>query len=880
MKTLKPMQLSVLHRCFEHRGEKLLGISVLAFLPLCEDPALLLEPELWPFLGEALGPDAAFEQGIPKAVSEYLVVGAAYPPGQEPVEAMAVGVRFGSSTKSLLVHGDRYWDDRLPTAAKPFASLPLSWSNTYGGAGFDANPVGRGHPEADATQRKRRALPNIEYPGEEVRSQNDVGRPAGFGPIDITWPQRAKLVGTYDQAWLKTLFPGLAADIDWRHFNVAPSDQWLNRPIAPDEAYELVHLHPTRHRIEGRLPGVVARAFVNRRLNDDGLNFEEVPLALRTVAFFPDRERVVLVYQGELRIADEHAADIVHLLVGADAQGQPRPAAAYREVLERRLDKEEGAFHALNDADLTPTGIRLATLGGGMVPSDDPALERALRRAEDEVTKARALVSSHGLDPDKHAPSVPVRDTAVLPPLGDFNHFIQTQLAEAQALGSKHWQWAREQDQSIASTMKLAGQDFALILKERTEGQSGPPAFSAQEQLDSLRELSQRMRAMGAPVAELDDYVGDAKFGARLGYAEEQIRGAYRLTAHHQPAAPQRGADDSARLKTQLAADHAAGLSLAGRELVGADLRGLDLRGADLSGAVLEGADLSGVDFTDCRLANAVLTRATLHGAKLDRCDLSGANLGAALLRDASLAGALLHEAILAGADLARTSFVGAQLAGADFAGAQFHQTDFSQVAAPDMVFIEVDFSGAIFRSAVMTKNVFVRCRFTDIDLSGADLSGSAFVEASAWRACFAGARLERCCFVAPTVLSEADFDRAQMSSANLRDADLRGARFESAVLCAADLSNARLAGAFLYQADARQARFVTTDLSLAVLANANLMDAVLERAILRGADLRQANLFQADLARVKLDSDTRSDGSLKKRARIFPRLTPQEMAL
>ena len=68
--------------------------------------------------------------------------------------------------------------------------------------------------------------------------------------------------------------------------------------------------------------------------------------------------------------------------------------------------------------------------------------------------------------------------------------------------------------------------------------------------------------------------------------------------------------------------------------------------------------------------------------------------------------------------------------------------------------------------------------------------------------------------------------------------------------------------------------------LSLAVLANANLMDAVLERAILRGADLRQANLFQADLARVKLDSDTRSDGSLKKRARIFPRLTPQEMAL
>jgi uncharacterized protein YjbI with pentapeptide repeats len=55
-------------------------------------------------------------------------------------------------------------------------------------------------------------------------------------------------------------------------------------------------------------------------------------------------------------------------------------------------------------------------------------------------------------------------------------------------------------------------------------------------------------------------------------------------------------------------------------------------------------------------------------------------------------------------------------------------------------------------------------------------------------------------------------------------------------------------------------------------------MNAVLERATLHGADLRYANLFQADIARIKHDQATRWDGVNGKRARIYPRLSAEEM--
>lgn len=875
MKTIKPLQLSVLHRCFEHRGRKLFGVSVLAFLTMEDSPTLLLEAQLWPFLAETLGKDAALEAGMPKGASEFLVFGSAHVPDRQPAPALAVRARFGSVDKILQVTGDRYWDGHQATSPAPFTSMPLDWSRAYGGPAVAANPLGKGQAPIERDGRHVHPLPNIEYLGQQALTPSDVRQPAGFGVIDITWPQRASLVGTYDESWLKTRFPGMADDLDWHHFNVAPRDQWLDRSIAPDEPFELGHLHPTQKVIRGRLPGITCRVFVNREM--EGLDLEEIRLTLRTAAFFPDRERVVLIWQGGTRIADEQAADIVHLLVGADQVANPRPVDHYRAVLEKRLDKEKGAFYAMKDSDLTPPGLPLRALAEPKA-STDPALTRALERAEKEIQQARATVAGYGLDPDKHAPMIPRQQEESPPPLESLFEFADRKQAEAEALAAEQREWARGQDEAIAATMKGAGQDFDLVGRERTRGQVGPPQYRAKTELDSLRQLADKLRSQGQPVAELDAYAADVNFAKRLDYAEEQIQSAYRMTAHYQTPAPRLAPDKSASIKTAVVAAYQSGHSLAGWDLTGADLSGVDLHGADFAGALLESANLRGARLEGCSFSNAVLARATLTEVVLDRAVLSGTNLGGADLTAASLQGAKLTDAILTNANLSGTVLTDADLSGAELAGATLDGTDFTNVLAPDMFFNETDLNGVILRGARMQKTIFIKCSLDGADLSGADLGGSAFVGVTAVQTLFEGTRLQRCCFVAPSDLSAANFSRADLSGANLRGAALKDAIFESAVLRGCDLSGADLTGSSFYMSDAREARFVKSNLTRALLASANLMNAVLERSVLRGADLRYANLFQADLARVRVDQATRWDGALSKRARTYPRLSPEEM--
>lgn len=850
----------------------MLGVSVIAFVDMDAQPTLLMESALWSFLADALGNDQALEHGIPKLGAEYLVFGDAHAPGGAPVDALGVGVRFGPLEKRLVVRGDRRWDGRTAGAPQPFQRMPLDWTRAYGGPTFASNPMGRGHAgKGDLAEM----LPNVEYPGREIVQRGDDGVPAGFGPIDIAWPQRASRSGTYDERWLKTLYPGFPMDIDWRHFNIAPDDQWLERPAAADEQYTLAHLHPQKPRIDGRLPGVVARAFVRRK---DRLELEELSLELRTVAFFPGQERIVMVYQGALEVVDEQAADISHLLVAADAMGHSRPAGHFADVLARRLDKEEGAYHVFNDAELTPGGMRLGAFAAEAEIDPDPALERALKRGAAEIEAARERVASHGLDPDKHAPAAPQGHVeAAVPPERLADH-VRDRLAEVQAEGQRQWRWAQEQDRSIAEVMLKAGQDFGLILKERGDGHSEPPSFSAKAQIGEFRELSRRMHAMGEPVEEIDAYLADPRFHRRHAYAEEQMQGAYRLTAQHQPAPQALSTDAQSAVRRSLMGDLAVGISVVGRRLLGADLRGVDLRGADLSHAQLTGADLRGTDLRDCVLRGAVMAHAQLDGAVLADADLREANLGGASLRSANLRGARLGDAILARADLDSACFAGAVLDGADLADAQLNQVDFSGAAMSDMLFQGVDFAGARLIGATASKCLFIDCLLDDVDLSGADFSGSAWMNGRAPGAIFRGTRMTSCVFVAPSQFDGAVFDGADLSGACLREASLVNARFEGTVLRGADLSGARLSSAWLYEADARQARFVAADLSNAVLANLNGMNAIFERADLRGADLRQANLFQADLARVKIDTATRWDGRLATRARVYPRLKLEEM--
>ena len=78
MKTIKPQKLGLLTRCYEHEQQFFLGVSVLAFIPLTTEPALLSEVDLWKFCAAELGKEAILDSGIPKSRPEFLVTGKAF----------------------------------------------------------------------------------------------------------------------------------------------------------------------------------------------------------------------------------------------------------------------------------------------------------------------------------------------------------------------------------------------------------------------------------------------------------------------------------------------------------------------------------------------------------------------------------------------------------------------------------------------------------------------------------------------------------------------------------------------------------------------------------------------------------------------------------
>jgi uncharacterized protein YjbI with pentapeptide repeats len=107
--------------------------------------------------------------------------------------------------------------------------------------------------------------------------------------------------------------------------------------------------------------------------------------------------------------------------------------------------------------------------------------------------------------------------------------------------------------------------------------------------------------------------------------------------------------------------------------------------------------------------------------------------------------------------------------------------------------------------------------------------------------------------------LSRADLRDADLRRADLSRADLRGADLTCADLRGADLRDANLRGADLSHADLRGADLRDADLRDADLRDAYLFGADLRDADLRDADLRDANLSHADLRGA--NGGQRSDG-------------------
>ncbi len=633
---------------------------------------------------------------------------------------------MGSLEKRLEVFGNRYWQGRRPpTTPEPFVEMPITWQNAFGGEGFDNNPLGKGFAPIETDDGKVHPLPNVELPRKLVKSKRDRPDPASFGPIDLMWPQRFGKAGTHDANWLKAHFPGFAADMDWSIFNLATEDQQQTEPFRGDEQFVIEGMHPAKPQLVGQLPSMATRCFVNQRAGDDEA-FREVTMRLTTAWFFPHAERYLLVFHGVHEIAEDDAADILQLMIGAEELGQPKSIEHYQDVLTHRLDPEKGAIYALRDADLLPTAPEINAAEDAEIAEMTSLLQmEGLRpkyqreKANREIEEARAFVASLGLDPDLHAPS-PLPPEPPLPSLEELPEFEQRVKAEVehQIEASKAEQAKR--DEALRELLVAEGLDADAILSEPEQPVIGPPQFSAEEEIEKLRTLSAECVAMGCPVEELDVYATDPERRKMTFHAEQSIRDGYRQTAHHQAAPPRLEGDAAARSRQRFLDAVHSRTGVVHVDFTGADLEGLDLHGADLHRAWLENANLARANLEGANLSEAVLSRADLTEANLTGANLTKANLGLAQIVRTKADGAILSEAILNKATFDGASVRDAKLDSSDLTEARYSATDMSGALLGATPFLKSDLRGLCLAGADLSQ-----CTFLEADVSGVDFRGA-----------------------------------------------------------------------------------------------------------------------------------------------------------
>jgi uncharacterized protein YjbI with pentapeptide repeats len=708
------------------------------------------EPELCS--GDVLASDdplgaltQASDFAIFKPKADVLLVGHAYPPKStgKPMTAAQVELRFGEGkrgfSRRIAVLGDRVWKRSLvvtgPGDPAPFERMPLTWDRAFGGAGYHKNPAGVGHESAAGEAALR--LPNLEDPSSLVTSPSASPEPACPGPVATQWRERWSRLGTYDRAWFRTRWPYFPADFDYAFFQSAPRQQQLEH-LSGDETFSLTGVHPEHPRLDGRLPGLRARCFVEPASAGDP-PFREVRLALDTVVLDPDRMLLTLTWRGMLDVSEPEAPEVGVLF----AMLEPLASKA------SSLDDARAAFLVaatpLDDAaDEVPAAAPANDPPAASEPEPvDPeraALEKALDEREASIA---AELEKAGLS----------TEPAATPPPPD--------------------------PAALAASLAAAGlepDEIAEVL-ETVSGPAGePPPVTPPD--PSAREKVAAAHARGEP---LD--------GARL--AGVDLSG-LDLTGASLDGADLRGAR---LIGTKLDGARLVGALLCDAELSDASLRGAILMGADLTGATLSMTTLSGARLDAASFAEAKAERARFDGAlgaktSFVKAELAGATFEGAVLADADLTEATLDGARFDGATLEqvrlysatgrRASFAGATLTGAradgvrlvesSFAGAKAKGAIFEKAELAGCTFLEAELAGASFAKAKAQGVVFSRADLREARLRRANLTGASFLKAD---------------------LSSADLERAIMSQADLRGASLHEAELWHTKLDGAKLDHA-----------------------------------------------------------------------------------------
>jgi uncharacterized protein YjbI with pentapeptide repeats len=824
----------------------------------------------------------ATDFAIYKPATDILFKGSCYTPNGE--EQAVSKVRFGlkGEEQSLYVFGDRQWQNemllgKIITEPKPFTQMPLCYENSFGGADFEANPVGKG---VDGLN-----LPNIEHPDFLIESPEDRPQPVGFAPLHSLWQPRKSKMGTFNKSWEEQRWPWFPVDMDWSLFNAAPAALQRLGFLKGDETLMMENLHPTVLNYSCQLPALRSRCFINAGDQKNVADFKEVALNLDTLWVDGDEELMVLVWRGVTPINDRFHEELKHLLLVTEPlASEPQAEAVYREQLAQLLNppqpETEAVASPLPEPEAPPESVMnvdtevkkaldesRAALKGMNLPE---ASMDALNKEKDPGVFLDLLMKALGVDPEAAAKlqhETLLNNRKLMEDHGyDPNLAGRLKVEQITSREDVIRLYAEGRDFSGVdmSNLDLQGLDLHEALFSHT--------LLFNTNLNKCNLKGANLNSANLDSADLSDAILE---GADL--TKATLRNAKLVQTNLQSALLQEAKLNEADLSQ-------ANLSLAQLQKARLDscvLNQANLTGADLSEARLIKTDLTGANLNECNASKADFTGATLDDATAENADLTEALFNEASVRRANLTAAvltgaqckqanfetalmtqiqagetLLDEAILDEAKLDEADFSAASLKQASLKGASMRFTRFRDANLEQALLDDVEAERADFSNAQLVSAQLQKGQFSDADFSAADVSHANFEQATLTRASFTGAiashanmRLADMTEVRAGGGSNFDHANLEQVSANgaiwmqssLREANLKWADMQRCNLNQTDLS-----GAYCVAADMKNSDFTRANLQDADLSDCNLFECLLESATITRTKFIGSNLYGA----------------------------------
>lgn len=921
MRVIKPLQQGLLFRTLVKDKRYYLAVASLNYFPFHNPTALGMEMEMWETISNSLYPGAIFDPCIPKVQSEVFMVGKCYAPGGKPAKRLFVDLDIGPIIKRVVVTGNRFWkrgerqeglfsrvvgSDWEMSEPEPFTEMDIGWKNAFGGEGYAENPMGKGYlptgmsPSLDHTN----PLPNIERPEWMVSAPNSIADPAGYGPIDIAWPQRAGKYGKkYDKKWERERYPEPAVDMDPTYYNAAPMDQQLKRVFFEgDERFVITHMHPDKARLESRLPQVRPRCFT---LQTGGKRerWREIGLHPETVWLFPNIERGVMIYRGLIEIDTFYGVDVDVLLLAWELKnGRTRSAEDYRKSVSLRLNEETEDDWLVREDDLSPPeGIPEEE--PIFVKADDapldfgPLVEREKKEFNSYIQQVKDQLTAAGLDPSTYLsgvsfPQITLPNPPKLEKLSDVPKVLEWFKSEEAKLEadakkiqkqSKFYGKTKEEvrakvEAKAREICKATGHDYDEIMAKQSKPLSTQEAFK--KVTKGLQDTKNEIADMSVP----DGKIGGiskaeqlAKFDDMLSTTEEmkekleaalndpRIKEAELAVGHAADPPEKPSAETLGKRRDWVVQRYEAGEGCEDADLSWVDLSHLSLSGLNLKGAKLDSACLVGTDLSGADFSKAILARADFSNAILTTAKFNGANLGKGVFSGADLTGATLEDVTLEDSFFTKSKMTDVCISTDMCADSNFQKADLSHATLVEFDCVDTDFCSAVFVGANLTKASFTGCKMVGADFSRANLQETSFTEVNAAYTKFEQAEMKDTSIHLDSDFSNTTFSHIKSDGLNFSQTKMIDAIFTFAILKEADFGESTLVRANLKQVIARDASFTDADLTDANLHGADLMNASLQSAILRRADFTDAHLFGADLLFAQMD-ETIFSGAVVKR--------------